>query len=508
MNMNALNPSPRDKSPSRLSHLIALAAILLSAIVTFSHGRAIDPDFWGQLAFGKLIVESRGVPQADVYSYMPVKELWVNHEWGAAVIFHWIYKNFGGPGIIWFKMIIWMSITALCYSVCRRENARPVHIILVYFICFQDFFIGINSRPHLFTYLFFTVFLWAMSRYEKRPNLIFFLPLVNILWANTHGGVAAGLGILGLFFLGNWYASGKIDFRTAAAIFLCLLTPLINPYGLNYYKYLLPAVLMDRWYIGEWRPLDLADFDILNNYKILLAIAALGMALLFERKKIHQYLIIIFSIYVSLKHVRHTPFFFISAMAFLPGILSNGGVSRFLDRDKFQSFMAKVPLTLRNISATAALLVLALMFSLNSFVRRFSVDERIMDLVTPVSYKQGGGYVVPRMMVNKIRKLGLEGNIAVEFAWGEYIIWELGDRCRVSIDGRLETVYTRESIDAYFDFVNAREGRWRNLIDKYPTDMALIRVNCPVYEKMLQEKGWELLSVYYDSALFVRAKNK
>lgn len=475
------------KFQDKFNHWLVILAITASSLTVYSHGRIIDPDFWGQLAFGSDIIENGRFPRKDFYSYMPVKDIWINHEWGTAVIFSWIYKNVGG--IMFLKMTIWMIITLACYRIGRRENSYPIYIFLIYMICFSDFFIGINNRPYLFTYLFFAIFLWVINRYEKDKNIIFALPFINILWANTHGGMVAGLGILGIFFLADWYENRKIDYRIGLSLALCLLSPMINPYGVDYYTYLVPAVFMNRWYIGEWRAMDLMDFDMLNNYKILLGIIILSIPFSFERKKLYQYLILILTVYVSLKHIRHTPFFFIASMAFLPGILSN---------------ISFIPSLFKKAHVASAVALLGLIISLSSLTKRFTGNERIMNLVTPVHYNQNGGYIVPRYMVRLIKTKGLKGNMAVEFAWGEYIIRELGDRCKVSIDGRLETVYPKESIDAYFDFVNAREGKWRKLLTDYDTDMVLIRVNCPVYPKMVEEKGWALISVYYDSALFVR----
>ena len=47
----------------------------------------------------------------------------------------------------------------------------------------------------------------------------------------------------------------------------------------------------------------------------------------------------------------------------------------------------------------------------------------------------------PARAVAVLRASGVRGNMAVYFDWGQYVIWRLGPRIKVSYDGRRETVY-------------------------------------------------------------------
>ena len=42
---------------------------------------------------------------------------------------------------------------------------------------------------------------------------------------------------------------------------------------------------------------------------------------------------------------------------------------------------------------------------------------------------------------------GARGRLITHFDWGEYAIWHFGPALRVSIDGRRETVYSKETVD-------------------------------------------------------------
>jgi hypothetical protein len=97
----------------------------------------------------------------------------------------------------------------------------------------------------------------------------------------------------------------------------------------------------------------------------------------------------------------------------------------------------------------------------------------------------------------------LHGNCAVFFNWGEYLIWHLHDTLKVSIDGRYETVYPEEVIDDNFGFFFAGPG-WRNLIDRYPTEMILVHPLNPVTPILEGLSGWALVFKSETASLFVK----
>ena len=51
--------------------------------------------------------------------------------------------------------------------------------------------------------------------------------------------------------------------------------------------------------------------------------------------------------------------------------------------------------------------------------------------------------VFPVKAVALLKQSNVAGNMAVHFDWGEYVLWHLAPRIKVSIDGRRETVYSR-----------------------------------------------------------------
>jgi hypothetical protein len=109
----------------------------------------------------------------------------------------------------------------------------------------------------------------------------------------------------------------------------------------------------------------------------------------------------------------------------------------------------------------------------------------------------------PVRAVAVLKAAGVQGNMATEFNWGEYVIWHLGPQIRVSIDGRRETIYSDAIYRENLDFMHGR-GQWDRLIDRPETQLALVHRSRPVFNLMKQKPGWIL--VYQDAlcALFAR----
>ena len=90
------------------------------------------------------------------------------------------------------------------------------------------------------------------SSFAVKNSLIEAVPITMVAWCNLHGGFLAGMGLLTL------YAVGMIGDRRGRLLLGMLLTcacaTLINPYGFDYWLYLIPAVTMRRPGVAEWAP--------------------------------------------------------------------------------------------------------------------------------------------------------------------------------------------------------------------------------------------------------------
>ena len=141
---------------------------------------------------------------------------------------------------------------------------------------------------------------------------------------------------------------------------------------------------------------------------------------------------------MSFQHQRHVPLFGLASLLFLPVHLLdviNQGARR---RDRLVSLLA--------LPAVGGALVVLLALT-GGWCLKASVSA-------PRQYPFR--MEVPRDMfpvaaIEYIRAHRLTGNTLTFFDWGQQVLWELPDN-PVSFDGRLDTVYPRDIIDAH--------GRW------------------------------------------------
>src|SRR5947207_242453 len=137
-----------------------------------------------------------------------------------------------------------------------------------------------------FTYAFFAVQVFVLDRVfgdgRTKPSetrLLWLLPPLFTLWANTHGGFVAGLGVLGVYLgcrgLERLHADGRAGLRPAAlygAVALaCAGATLVNPYGLELLVWLVRDLVPPRPEIFEWRALSASD----TVFPLFVAISAL-----------------------------------------------------------------------------------------------------------------------------------------------------------------------------------------------------------------------------------------
>jgi hypothetical protein len=265
--------------PALRSATIWLASLSLTLwVAALGISKLSNNDIWLHLKTGQLILTSGGVPHTDTYSFTALGNEYVAHEWLAAVFYHLVHSAAGIEGLILARTALVGLTAALLVMAARAAGAGLAlalpSIGLGLYVAASRFYV----RPHLFSYVFTALYLWAFFTYRRRGRDIRWLAAllpVQILWANTHGGGVLGLLLLGIFAAGEGLAALRERLaaqRPAAASSLPAAPPkpwalagvtlaaaaasLLNPYG--YRVLLLPfrlagmRLFMEEVY--EWQP--------------------------------------------------------------------------------------------------------------------------------------------------------------------------------------------------------------------------------------------------------------
>lgn len=101
-----------------------------------------------------------------------------------------------------------------------------------------------------------------------------------------------------------------------------------------------------------------------------------------------------------------------------------------------------------------------------------------------------------------VRDAKLKGDVVTWFDWGQYSIWHFGPELKVSMDGRRETVYSAEVVDAHFRFYFGTADEWR-YVDSVKADYVWVPKHLPVVRQM-QRHGWHRMCEGRSSILLAR----
>ncbi len=473
----------RDQAPLFL--LASFALFWFSYTVT-------DPDLWGHIRFGQDILRTRSIVQSDAYSYRSAGQTWINHEWLAEVAFAGIYDRAGPSGLIVAKVFLSVVLAGFCQVRLTRRGLGHFRAVFLLILASVPFRMGLGTiRPQIFTYLAFLLVLLLLERAKTGRELyLWALPVIVLVWVNLHGGVLAGIGVVGLWVgvrtvesLRNRNKQDAVaSLRLLALLTVCGLALLVNPYGARLVTFLVTTGTVPRPEISEWVPLALLSLPGLI-YLSLLAIGIIGLAGSSRPRRSEAIVIVAVAAALPLLANRHYPLFVLTLVVF--------GGAHIADTSNRWSLAAWSGFARSRFGTAACLLASLLMIG-------FSLPRFGCIRVDPYYFP------FPARAVALLKQSGARGNMAVPFDWGEYVLWHLGPGIKVSIDGRRETLYSDEAYRQSVDFEQGR-GVWDALLKTSSTDLVLAQNASPAANLLSLTEKW--IPLYQDSycVLFARA---
>ena len=111
---------------------------------------------------------------------------------------------------------------------------------------------------------------------------------------------------------------------------------------------------------------------------------------------------------------------------------------------------------------------------------------------------------LPVAPVKWLAQTQVSGNMVTFFDWGEYAIWQLSPRIKVSMDGRRETIYPRTVYDEDQQLLFGI-GRWDALLARGSPSLVLMSRNFAADNLLRQSPEWHVAYADERCTLFVRA---
>jgi hypothetical protein len=514
-----------------------VVAVLLASSVALSLNVA-DPDLWGHVQYGRDAL-THGLPLTTTYSYVAEGYPWINHEILAEYALAIVNDLAGGPGLLIAKWLLGLGVIGAILFRALRQGASIIaacSLTLLVAITLGNHW---SLRPQIASYVSFTLLLallsWCFQGWEgkwwlpllahspthpltaraeaggqsppydvSRLKRLWLAPPLFMLWTNAHGGFLAGLciylaylGLRGLEAICNkGRAADGLVLRFTTMGLAAIAATFINPYGLNFHRWLYDDLKVPRPEIVEWRAPEFFDAQF-APFWLLLTVSVLAIVLTRRSRDFTHVVILGLIIWQALTHHRHIAFYAIAAGWWLPQHVD----SLFTRLGGSQQKNEAAALSPAKQWGFAALLVGAIGISVAQLATRLTTLK-----VERSEY--------PIAAFDYIAKRGLTGKMVCTFNWAQYALAAFGPRetgdegILVQVDGRCRTSYSQEMLDQHFDFLIGKvdaSQRYRGadagpfdpeaVLKVGEPDLVLIsRLQKPSVEVMERQAGrWTLL---------------
>ncbi len=382
-------------------------------------GASNDPDLWGHIRFGLDVIAARDLPTVDPYSFTQDRPI-VYHEWLGAFLLGLAYSVGGIPALLLLKN----TVVGIAYWVIWRAW-RGVHPIVAgaFLIlgALGALWVVRATRPQVWTLLGLLLTMATLQRELTAPRVAV-LVAIFIAWANLHGGFILGLAVLGLWCcvqgIQQWRSTGRVPW-------LCIITPAVvgvatvaTPYGVGLWQFLWETAgprptIVEWWPLWSQRPQEWLPF-------VILLVVVTAFRLWPDWPATSVILLLWCSgIFVARIAYLAVP---LTVMLIAPVAAARWPASRWHWRapSKAAAWLMVVPL-----AATA----LAVWPSVRTPFECLRIGDQDAQGAARLAATQG------------------EGRLVVWFNWGQYALWHLAPRLKVSVDGRRETLYSEATLE-------------------------------------------------------------
>lgn len=475
-------------------------AFLAFIIVVADAGRWADPDLWGHLVFGRLILTHGHLPARDIYSYSASGLPWHDHEWLSEVALALLWNGFGVLGLKLMKLTC-TAATITLLAMGAAESRTPIRLqLLILATGALALAPMMQFRPQLFDFIALSALLLLLARdsYRRAGGLWLAIPIFA-LWANLHGGFFVGLAVLAVYAAvaaAEDLAAGKglkraIHLSSVTAG--CAMVTLFNPDGIGNWFTVIHTLRnpITRAMVSEWQPLlfkiteewHKSPGTAINFALVIVPFAALVLCFVIRPRGGDLALVVIAAMmgvaaYLAVRNMA------LVVIATITPLCRHAALT--LEATRFGNPASPTPRR-----QTHEVLVGAIAFMM-------ALSTGLFSRTLPIGYPQ------PQGAVRFMQAHGLQGNVLCEFGWGEYLIFHLAPESKVFVDSRYDMVYPQKVLTDYLDFllVNPHAAA---VLDAYPHDFVLLRTASPGYRFMMAQPGWRMVYQDETAALFARA---
>lgn len=450
----------------------------------------LEPDTWWHIKLGQQILVTGHWLKADIYSFTAYGNNPLAYEWLGEVVLWLAYKIGGLKGlqILLFGLTSTILVLAYYLGCLRSRNSKSAFAATIAIAPLAA--MTFTLRPQLLGYILLLITLIILERYRAGlQKSLWILPPLFLIWVNTHGSFILGYCILGLYWfcglrrfevgglrMEPWTKKQRIHIEI---VFLlsCLTLP-ITPFGGQAAVFPIEKALyfpQQAAHIEEWLSLN---FSLWEPKLMLLLLLGFLLVQVTHRLnfRVEDLFLVFFTAYMTCVHTR---FVIIFALIFAPMaalVLANWLPAYEPEKDK---------------PVINAVLIMAIALGVVHAVPSRKHLAKIVSEKFPVAavhYLKE--HSVPRPMYNA-------------YAFGGYLLWAMGPKHKVFIDGRGD-FYERAGV--FSDYIKIQNIRPEALaiLHTYHVNSCMVKRNGPLATLLSVRPNWK--EIYKDSlsAIFVR----
>lgn len=379
--------------------------------LSFSTSTDFSQDLGRHLKLGEIILQTRRIPNVNLFSYTNTTFPFINHHWFAEVIYFLLKSIFGLYSLQILKIALIFFAGLVSIKSALAKGSRLV-VFLTSLFLFPLLLDRLDIRPELFGFLFFALLLYILFFQENR-RLYYFIPFILLLWVNIHITFIFGLGLVLLK-------------RKKFLTIFTLLAVIFNPHGVSGMLYPLNIWKNYGYTIVENQNLFFLKSVMLSPLiqYFLLSIPFIFVALfiLLARKKYIFFIILLTFFILPFWQIRHMPFFVLASIPtvsfayslVLFGLKTN---TRF---EKYRNILYGIFILLCILFSSA--------FIFNTYYHVFDKGKSF-----------GAGFdEQQKKATDFVFKSKLKGRIFNNFDIGGYVIYRLFPTYKVFVDNRPE----------------------------------------------------------------------
>lgn len=484
------------KSPS-VQLLLILYLVSLAFVLGMGWPWPHDPDIWWHLKTGEWIAAHHAVPWTDPFGANTQGEQWIAYSWLAELLFYWIDQAQPMLGLHLLQGCIVAATVGILFfhAHARSGSFRSAMLLASLFLAPM---IPWVARPQIFSFLFtaLTMLILWWGRH-RNSRVLWLLPPLMAVWANIHVYFIVGIGLMALHFLEDWKRLPEQKFAHGVLLLLCILAPLLNPYGVHLYEeiFLLAKHGSEGWAAEVIRELASPNFHDWPMKIFFLWVALGGATLMLSEKKPGMLTLFLFIglLYQALQHRRDIPYFVIVMLPIVGDHLAhipwqNGRA--FFNKGQSASWLRlPVPKALLHWLVALALLPIALVlpYRMLNAPDHFEVEHRRIEMTGAAEY---------------LLQARPPGPLYHALNWGGYFIYALTPVYQVYIDGRTQ-LYSRSFWENH-DRVRHGKPDWEQQLDESGARTVIWDKDDPLASLLRRSPRWTFAWSDEHAVIFVK----